>query len=93
MTTKQLEIANELIKEIKDVKSIIDSLRAETDREIGFTQTLPQQNIQNINLEVIAEEQKEYRKSLRVVLEATKQTILSIYERELQRLEKEFQNI
>jgi hypothetical protein len=42
---------------------------------------------------VSSNEPNDFKKSLRIVLEATKQTILSLYERELQRLEKVFENI
>jgi hypothetical protein len=93
MTTTQLLKATGIQKNISDIKKEISALKAETIYPINLTQSVPVQDIPNVNISVKADEHIEYRKSLRVVLEATKQTILSIYERELQRLEKEFENI
>lgn len=93
MTTVQLIKANGIQKDINEIKREIISLKTESKYPINFTQTINDSQIPNVNISVKADEVEEYRKSIRVVLEATKQTILSIYERELQRLEKEFQNI
>ena len=93
MTTEQLIKANRIQKDINEIKREIISLKTESLHPICFTQIITGSEIPNISISAKADEFEEYRKSLRVVLETTKQTILSVYERELQRLEKKFQNI
>ena len=93
MTEGQLQKANGLAPKIAHVKTIISALSVETTNPIGFAQTNSSGTIPNVQLNISDNEPEEFRKSIRVVLEATKQTIKSIYERELERLQREFENI
>lgn len=93
MTEEQLEKGKELKERMNDIKSIIASLRVETSNSIYFTQSIPNTEIQNVNISVSGNEASELNKSIRIVLEATKDTILSLYKRELNKIEQEFKNL
>lgn len=95
MTKEQLYRAKQLEDAIRKHKNVINSLKCESDRQIRFLQAVEPQDISNID--ITAESNKkntnDLDKSIRIVLEATKQTILSLYERELNKLETEFNNL
>ena len=93
MTEEQLEKGKELKERMNNIKSIIASLRIETANPIQFTQSIPDKEIRNVNISVSGNEASELNKSIRIVLEATKSTILSIYKRELNKIEQEFKNL
>ena len=93
MTVEQLEKGKELKERMNNIKSIIESLRIETANPIQFTQSIPNTEIRNVNISVSGNEASELNKSIRIVLEATKDTILSLYKRELNKLETEFNNL
>ena len=93
MTEEQLEKGKELKERMNNIKSIIASLRVETSNTIHFAQSIPNTEIRNVNIVVSGNEASELNKSIRIVLEATKNTILSIYERELNKIEQEFNNL
>ena len=93
MTEEQLEKGKELKERMNNIKSIIASLRVETSNHINFTQSIPGTEIRNISISVSGNEVSELDKSIRIVLEATKHTILSIYKRELNKIEQEFKNL
>ena len=93
MTVEQLEKGKELKERMNNIKSIIASLRVETANPIHFAQSIPNTEIQNVNIVVSGNEASELNKSIRIVLEATKDTILSLYKRELNKIEQEFKNL
>lgn len=93
MTKEQLDRAKELENVIYKYKNIIDSLKCESERDIRFSQYVEPQNLSNIDIISESNNTNELDKSIRIVLEATKQTILSLYERELNKLETELNNL
>lgn len=93
MTEEQLEKGKELKERMNDIKNIIASLRVETSNTIHFAQSIPNTEIRNVNIVVSGNESSELNKSIRIILEATKSTILSLYKRELNKIEQEFKNL
>ena len=94
MTTEQLKKAKQIMELIDEVSKQSLSLRGTASGPINFTQTVSENNIPNVNIKTpLISPVDGYQRDIHTILNATKQTLLSIYERELQRLKKEFEAI
>jgi len=93
MTQEQLKAANELYERIGVFKNIINSLSMECGGEISIAQAYSSRDVPDMKLSVAANPTSQLGQSVRIILEATKRTLLSIHERELCKLEKEFEKI
>ncbi len=93
MKTEDLDKANAKLKEIKELKTKLKNIVGYKEK----TQILFQQyNTSEPNGNVSTVEQNEYTgldAQIQTILLATKQTLISVFEREISKLEKEFDNI
>lgn len=92
MNTQQLDKGRLLNEEIEDKRSLLKRIKGEGDGQIVFSQS----NSINRGAQIVTSEKKEYTGfdlQVQTILLATKQTLISILEREIERLEKEFENI
>ena len=92
MTQEQLQKANQLNEKRKEITKILRILTTDSPNEIGIEQRMPA-GIGNLSLFAEKDSDTEIGRSVRVVLEATKQTIRSLYERELEKIENEFKSL
>ncbi len=88
MTTEQLKKANEITDRINNLKEKVN-LISENERSLVFKQY----SESNFELIIRNNDNGLIDEQLRTVLQATKQTIKSIIEREIYKLETEFKNL
>ena len=92
MTQEQLQKANQLNEKRKEITKILRTLTTDSSAAIGIVQQMPS-GTDNLALYAGKDSDTEIGRSVRVVLEATKQTIKSLYEREREKIENEFKSL